>query len=133
MSDNHIVLFDGVCNLCNRLVMFIIRYDQQGKFKFVSLQSDFGKSILQKHNITVENNDTFVLVMSDVIYLKSTASLKLLKELGGIWKVFYIFILIPRPIRDFVYDKIAGSRYAVFGKRESCMVPSDNIKDRFLE
>lgn len=113
--------------------MFIIRYDQQGKFKFVSLQSDFGKSILQKHNITVENNDTFVLVMSDVIYLKSTASLKLLKELGGIWKVFYIFILIPRPIRDFVYDKIAGSRYAVFGKRESCMVPSDNIKDRFLE
>ena len=132
-SHNAIVLFDGVCNLCNSLVLFIIKRDKDAKFKFASLQSNTAQSLLRKHNLPIVVVDSFVLIKDDTFSEKSSAGLYLLKEIGGLWKLLYIFILIPRPLRDFVYDKIANSRYKVFGKRDECMVPTDELKDRFLE
>ncbi len=127
-----IILFDGVCNLCNGLVRFIIKRDKIGRFKFASLQSDFGRQWLQQIGKTNNEFDSVVLVKEKKYYLKSTGVLKILKDLGGVWKVFYIFMIVPRPIRDFVYDMIAKSRYRIFGKRDTCMIPTPDLKERFL-
>ena len=131
-SDENILLFDGVCNLCNGLVLFIIKRDKAGRFKFASLQSDNGEQLLNRFGLNTNKLTSLVLIMGDKYFLKSTAVLKLLKELGGIWKTFYIFIIIPRPVRDFIYDLIAGSRYKIFGKRDECMVPTPELQSRFL-
>ena len=128
-----IVLFDGDCNLCNKLVLFIISRDKNAKFKFASLQSQVGQSLLKEHNIPIDDIDSFVLIKDSSFFLKSSAGLHLLKEIDGFWKLFYLLIIIPPPLRDFVYDKIANSRYRVFGKRDECMVPTAELKDRFLE
>jgi predicted DCC family thiol-disulfide oxidoreductase YuxK len=127
-----IILFDGICNLCNGLVRFIIKRDRIGRFKFASLQSDAGHEWLKRFGITTNGFDSVVLIREEKYYLKSTGVLKILRDLGGIWKAFYIFIIIPRPLRDFVYDLIAKSRYRIFGKRDTCMIPTPELKDRFL-
>jgi predicted DCC family thiol-disulfide oxidoreductase YuxK len=128
----NIVLFDGVCNLCNGLVRFILKRDRTGKFKFASLQSEIGQQWLQRFGIAKNEFESFVLIQGDKYYLKSGAALKMLRELGGIWKAFYVFIVVPRPVRDFMYDLIAKSRYKIFGKRDVCMVPTPELKERFL-
>jgi predicted DCC family thiol-disulfide oxidoreductase YuxK len=128
----NIVLFDGVCNLCNSLVRFIIKRDRTGKFKFASLQSEIGQQWLKRFGLAKNEFESFVLIQDDKYYLKSAAALKVLKELGGIWKLFYVFILIPRPVRDFIYNLIAKSRYKIFGKRDVCMIPTPELKERFL-
>src|SRR4030095_11079538 len=127
-----ILLFDGVCNLCNSVVQFTIKRDQKGKFKFASLQSEAGQALLKKFNLPTDDFDSFVFIEGDKYYLKSTAGLHVLKELGGIWKLFYVLIIVPRPLRDFIYHIIAKTRYSIFGKRGVCMVPTANIKERFL-
>jgi predicted DCC family thiol-disulfide oxidoreductase YuxK len=128
----NIVLFDGVCNLCNGLVRFIIKRDRTGKFKFASLQSEIGQQWLQRFGLAKNEFESFVLIRGDKYYLKSAAALKMLRELGGIWKAFYVFIVVPRPVRDFIYDLIAKSRYKIFGKRDVCMIPTPELKERFL-
>ncbi len=130
---NQILLFDGVCNLCNRFVQFTIRRDPEGKFKFASLQSESGQALLEKFGLPKEEFRTFVLVIGDRYFLKSTAALQVLRELGGVWKLFYVFIIIPRPLRDFLYGIISKSRYRIFGKRDACMIPTPDISQRFLE
>jgi predicted DCC family thiol-disulfide oxidoreductase YuxK len=127
-----ILLFDGICNLCNGLVLFIIKRDKTGKFNFAALQSDSGSQLLNRFGLNNNELKSLVLITGDAYFLKSTAVLKLLRDLGGIWKVFYIFIVIPRPIRDFVYDMISRSRYKLFGKREVCMIPTPELQSRFL-
>jgi predicted DCC family thiol-disulfide oxidoreductase YuxK len=129
---NNIVLFDGVCNLCNGLVTFIIRRDSEAKFKFASLQSESGQQWLTKLGLQKNEFESFVLIQDDTYYLKSTGALKMLRMIGGFWKLFYVFIIIPRPLRDFIYDLIAKSRYRIFGKKESCMIPTQELKARFL-
>ena len=131
-AGTYIILFDGVCNLCNGLVRFIIKRDKGGRFKFASLQSDIGQQWLKRFDLAKNEFDSFVLIRGDKYYLKSTGVLKMLRELGGIWKVFYILIIIPRPVRDFIYDLIAKSRYRIFGKQDTCMIPTPELKDRFL-
>lgn len=131
-SKKNILLFDGICNLCNGLVLFIIKRDKHARIKFASLQSEKGQELLNQVGLDNHELKSLVLVIDDKYYLKSTAVFKLLKELGGFWKAFYIFIFIPRPIRDFLYDLIARSRYKIFGKREVCMVPTPDLLDRFL-
>jgi predicted DCC family thiol-disulfide oxidoreductase YuxK len=131
-KETHILLFDGVCNLCNSIVQFTIKRDPEGKFKFASLQSESGQALLKKFNLPVHDLDSFVFIKGDRYFLKSSAGLHVLKELGGVWKVFYFLIIFPRPLRDFVYDIIAKTRYRIFGKRESCMIPTDDLKQRFL-
>ena len=129
---NNIVLFDGVCNLCNGLVRFIIKRDRTGKFKFASLQSEIGQQWLMHFGLAKNEFESFVFIRGEKYYLKSAAALKMLRELGGFWKAFYVFILIPRPVRDFLYDLVAKSRYKIFGKRDVCMVPTPELKERFL-
>ncbi len=133
MIDNkQIILFDGVCNLCNKLVKFIIKKDKHAKFRFASIQSTAGQKLLRQHNLPLDDLESFVLIIDNIYFLKSSAGLHILKELGSIWKLFYIFIIIPIVLRDFVYDRIANSRYKIFGKQDSCMVPTAELKDRFL-
>lgn len=128
-----VILFDGVCNLCNASVAFIIKNDPEGIFHFAPLQSDFPKEILQLHSIERKVIDSIVLIEDGNIYCKSTAVLKISRKLRGIWPVFYVFIVVPKPIRDLLYDLVARYRYSIFGKRESCMLPDENNKSRFLK
>ena len=131
-SGENIVLFDGVCNLCNGLVRFIIKRDKEGKFKFASLQSETGQQRLAQFGLANNEFSSFVLIRDGSYYLRSTGVLKMLKELGGIWKLFYVLLFIPRPLRDLLYDGIAKSRYRIFGKRDNCMIPTPELKERFL-
>jgi predicted DCC family thiol-disulfide oxidoreductase YuxK len=128
----NIVLFDGVCNLCNGLVLFIIKRDPTQKFKFASLQSEIGQESLMHFGLAKNEFESFVLIRGEKYYMKSTAALKMFRELGGIWQALYAFILVPRPIRDFFYDLIAKARYRIFGKRDVCMMPTPELQTRFL-
>lgn len=133
MNMQHpVVLFDGVCNLCNSSVQFIIRKDKKKQFYFASLQGETGQALLKKFNLSTNHFNSFVLVENDKIYTKSTAVLKLLKLLGGWWKLLYAFIIVPPFIRNALYSFIAVNRYRWFGKRESCMLPAPELKSRFL-
>lgn len=130
--ENDVLLFDGICNLCNRFVQFLITRDTKRKFKFASLQSEAGQQMLNRFKLDQKKFNSFVLIKEDQYFIKSTAALIVLKELGGGWKLFYAFILLPRPIRDAVYNLVSKSRYRVFGKRATCMIPTPEQADRFL-
>lgn len=131
-TGSDILLFDGVCNLCNNLVQFIIKRDPKGKFKFASLQSESGQLLLKKFGLPTDDYDSFVFIKKDNFFLRSSAGLHVLKELGGVWKLFYLFIIFPEPLRDFVYTFIARKRYKIFGKQDTCLIPTPEIKQRFL-
>ena len=126
------ILFDGVCNLCNGFVVFIIKRDPEAKFKFASLQSEEGERVQEEFNLEPHDIRTMVLVDNDKFYVKSDAALRILKELSGLWSLLYYFIFVPRPIRDFVYDIVARNRYRWFGRQDECMVPTPELKKRFL-
>ncbi len=127
---NPIILFDGVCNFCNSSVNFIIEHDKKAHFKFAPLQSEIGKGFVEKFGLS--DVDSIILVENDKAYTHSTAALKFIKHLDGIWKFAYIFIVIPRPIRDFFYKLFAKNRYRWFGKKDVCMMPTPEIRSRFL-
>jgi predicted DCC family thiol-disulfide oxidoreductase YuxK len=111
VDGNPIILFDGVCNFCSGVVNFIIERDTKGVFRFAPLQSDAGQRILEHFELAGEDFDTFVLVEGEQAYIKSTAALRMCRLLGGFWKLLYVFIVIPPPIRDALYDYIARNRY----------------------
>ncbi len=127
-----LILFDGVCNLCNRSVQFIIKRDPEGYFRFCSLQSERGRQLLSEYGVSSET-DSIVLIEKGKSYIKSGAALRICKHLSGGWKLLAFFLIIPAFIRDFIYDFVARNRYRWFGKREECMIPSAEIKSRFLE
>ncbi|MBC5636855.1 MULTISPECIES: thiol-disulfide oxidoreductase DCC family protein [Ornithinibacillus] len=127
-----IILFDGVCNFCNSSVQFIIKRDTKGRYKFTSLQSPIGQQLLKENEIPDEL-DSFIYLEGNTVYYKSTAALKVCKGLKGPWKFMYAFIVVPRPIRDLVYGVIAKNRYKWFGKREKCMIPTPEQRERFLD
>ncbi|SMO48009.1 thiol-disulfide oxidoreductase DCC family protein [Solitalea koreensis] len=131
-EENLIVLFDGVCNLCNSTVQFIIKNDPSGKFKFAALQSETGQQFSRRLNLPTDQFGTFILIKNNKPHLRSSGALLVLKELGGIYLLLYIFIIIPRPIRDYFYTIIARNRYKWFGRRNECMVPSPELRSRFL-
>ena len=128
-----ILLFDGVCNLCNGFVNFLIKRDPEGRFLFASLQSTAGRGILRKFGLPEEELRSFVFVDGEAFHIKSTAALKTLRTLGWPWKLLYALILVPEPIRDIAYDMIAKNRYRLFGRRETCMLPTPELRNRFLE
>ncbi|HZK94854.1 MAG TPA: thiol-disulfide oxidoreductase DCC family protein [Prolixibacteraceae bacterium] len=132
-SEINIVLFDGVCNLCNSTVQFIIRNDAKAKFRFASVQNESGQLLLKQLDLPLDHFDTLVYISDSKFYLKSTAVFMILRELGGGWRLLYFFIIFPRFLRDMVYDFIAKWRYKWFGKREECIVPAPKYSDRFLE
>jgi predicted DCC family thiol-disulfide oxidoreductase YuxK len=127
-----VILFDGVCNLCNGTVQFILKRDKQSRFKFASLQGEFGQRILSRFDLPESSLNSFILLEGENIYTHSTGALRVLLHLGGVWKILYAFIIIPRFIRDAVYNLIARNRYKWFGKQESCYLPSADISNRFL-
>ena len=131
-TESHIVLFDGVCNLCIGIVNFIIKRDSENKFRFAALQSESGQMLLKKYGISSTEIYTLIYISGEKCLDKSSAALQILKDLGGVWKLFYVFIYIPVPIRDFLYYLVTKIRYRIFGKRSSCMVPSPGVKERFL-
>lgn len=131
-DSKFIILFDGVCNLCNSSVNFIIERDGKNKFKFAALQSYFGLDTLKKLNLPSENLKTLILIEEDKYYTKTTAALRIAKHLRGLWKLFYVFIIVPPIIRNIFYYILAKYRYKWFGKRETCRVPTEEEKEKFL-
>jgi predicted DCC family thiol-disulfide oxidoreductase YuxK len=128
-----IIFFDGVCNLCNSSVNFIIKHDKKKQFLFASLQSDAAKEILLQYNSKKINLDSIVLLDNGKLFEKSTAALRISKHLNYGLFLLYIFIIIPTFIRDYLYDYIAKNRYKWYGKKDSCMIPTKDLKSRFLE
>ncbi|MBE0650374.1 MAG: DUF393 domain-containing protein [Bacteroidales bacterium] len=132
-TEQNIILFDGICKLCHFSVRFVIRHDKHEKFHFAQLQSKTGKHFLQKAGLPEDYQNGLVYSDGKDFFLDSTAVLKILKELHGIWKLLYIFIFIPKKLRDGLYHIIAKSRYRIFGKYQSCPVPSKESASRFLD
>ncbi len=132
VSEERVILFDGVCNLCNGLLNFVIQRDPKATFRFAAIQSPPGQAWLKKLNLPTDDLDSFILIEGDHFYRKSTASLRVLRRLGWFWVSFYALIIIPTPVRDFVYDIIANHRYKWFGKRDRCLIPTPEIQRRFL-
>lgn len=129
-----IILFDGVCNLCESSVQFIIKHDKKDVFRFVALQSDLGKKIIQYIGIESDNLDSIVLYNPGVAYFyKSNAAIEIARDLGGLYQFATIFRIIPSSIRNRIYDYIAKNRYQWYGKKESCLLPTNELKAKFLE
>lgn len=132
MSNSKLILFDGVCNLCNGFVQFVIKYDTQQQFIFGSLQSAKAQQLLQQHGIS-QNLKTVVLIDDDVVYYKSDAALRIIKQLKFPIKLLYVFAIVPKFIRNWVYSMVATYRYKIFGKKDACMVPTPELKSRFID
>jgi predicted DCC family thiol-disulfide oxidoreductase YuxK len=128
-----ILLFDGVCNLCSGSVQFVLKRNRKGNVRFASLQSDFGKEVLQRSNLPHTYLKSLVLIEHGKTYVKSDAALHLAKHLDGFWKMGTMLLLIPKFIRNPIYDWIARNRYAWFGKKETCWIPEQKWNDRFLD
>ncbi len=131
-SNRPILFFDGVCNLCNASVNFVLKKDKKKQFLFASLQSDVARKILLHKNQKI-NMDSIVLLKDDMVYTKSDAALLIFKEFGFPYNIMAVFKVIPKTIRDRVYDFIAKNRYKWFGKKDTCMVPSNDVLERFLD
>ena len=127
-----IILFDGVCNLCNGAVNFVIKRDPGNVFKFTPLQEKQGVLLLKKHAIDAQELDSIVLVENKKVYTKSSAALRIARKLSGLWPLFFVLLIIPRFIRDGVYDFIAKNRYKWFGKKKQCMIPTPGLREKFL-
>lgn len=131
-AHNYIVLFDGICNLCSGAVQFILKRDKEKKFLFAALQSETGKRLLEQFEKDNPIPKSIVYLQNEKIYTKSTATLHIAHELGGVYKLVYWLRIIPEPIRDWIYDFVARNRYKWFGKRKECWIPTTALKSRFL-
>jgi len=131
--DKPILLFDGVCNLCNGITAFVIRHDPPpGRFRFAALQSESGQRLLREHGLPTDDLHTFVLIERGRALVRSSAGLHVLRGLGLPWCLLYPLVIVPRPLRDAAYRFIARNRYRWFGKRDACMTPTPEIAQRFL-
>ena len=128
-----VILFDGVCNLCNSSVQFIIQRDPNNKFHFAALQSSFGQQQLKQLAIPAEAFQSIILIKSGKYLQRSNAVLEICKDLSGLWPALYTFKLVPRFIRDWIYNGIANNRYRWFGRQDQCMIPTPSLKARFLD
>jgi predicted DCC family thiol-disulfide oxidoreductase YuxK len=137
--SNPIILYDGVCGLCNRLVQFLLKHDREGRLQFASLQSDFAEKVLGRHGLNAKDLDTVHVVENydqpdERVLQRSNAILRAGRELGGFWGASSaIARVVPRPLRDLVYRVVATNRYRVFGKFDTCMLPDPSQRSRFLD
>jgi predicted DCC family thiol-disulfide oxidoreductase YuxK len=131
-NEPPILLFDGVCNLCSRAVQFVIRHDPAGRFRFAALQSPAGQRLLVEHGLPADTLDTFVLIEGARCFTRSDAAIELARRLDGAWRWLRLAAVVPRPIRDWAYGVLVRNRYRWFGRRESCMVPTPELSQRFL-
>jgi predicted DCC family thiol-disulfide oxidoreductase YuxK len=133
-KDKKIILFDGVCNLCESSVLFVIKHDKKDIFRFVALQSDLGKEIIEHIGLSKKNIDSVILYEPGISYnYKSAAAIEIAKDLGGFFHLGTIFKIIPGGLRNVLYDYIAKNRYLWYGKKDSCLLPTEEIKSKFLE
>jgi len=130
-SEHNIILFDGICNLCNSVVQFIIKHDKKNKFVFASLQSDVAKQLLSEINLK-PSLETIIMLRGKTYFDKSDAVFEIIKHLSGVWKLMYVFRIVPRFIRNAIYRWIANNRYKLFGKRKSCYLPTPELRAKFL-
>jgi predicted DCC family thiol-disulfide oxidoreductase YuxK len=130
-NARNVILFDGVCNLCNGWVRFVVNRDPEGAFSFAPLQSNVAQALLAELT-TPEDLDSIVLVEEDGVFVKSTAVLRIVSGLRQPWPLLGVLRLLPRGLRDFFYDVVARRRYNWFGRRDTCMIPTPEIRDRFL-
>lgn len=130
--DFPVVLFDGVCNFCNYWVNFAIKRDKKNKLKFTPIQGETAKKILPQYSINTNSLSSVIFIEKGKAYTQSSATLQICKHLNGGWKLFYALFIVPKFIRDFFYNIIARNRYKWFGKKESCMIPIPELKERFL-
>ncbi len=131
-ENDHIILFDGLCNLCSAWVNFLIRRDPNGSFRFCSVQSDSGKEVLTYLGLPVDKIETMAYIHCGTGYLRSTAFLQVVRVLPWLWPILSVGLYIPESIRDRIYSLIAKNRYRIAGERESCLMPSENNKERFI-
>ena len=127
-----IILFDGVCNLCNGAVNFVIKRDPGNVFKFAPLQEKQGALLLKTHAIDIQKLDSIVLIENGNVYTKSSAALRIARKMSNLWPLFFVLLIIPSFIRDGVYDFIAKNRYKWFGEKEQCMIPTPGLREKFL-
>jgi len=127
-----VIVFDGVCNFCNAFVNLVIARDHQGLFKFGILQSDSAQRLLEDLGLSREDFETFLLLEKGQVYTKSTAALRIVKRLNGMWPLLCAFFLLPRPIRDVCYDFMARHRYRWMGKSKACRIPTSADQERFV-
>jgi predicted DCC family thiol-disulfide oxidoreductase YuxK len=139
MAVRHaVLLYDGVCGLCNRLVEFVIRRDREGNLRYAPLQGRYGQAALKRHP-ALEGTDSVVFLVTsprdgaEYAFVRSEAVLRLAAYLGGRWRILHLARLIPRPLRDLLYDTIARRRYAIFGRSDRCVIPTTHIRSRFFE
>ncbi len=133
-SDDHpILLFDGVCNLCNGSIQFIIPRDPDGTLRFAPLQSDIGHRVREATGLSTDDLETVVLIDDGMAYTKSDAAIRVAEHLGGIYRLLSVGRLVPRSVRDQIYDFVAANRYDWFGRKDQCMLPDEDVSDRFLE
>jgi predicted DCC family thiol-disulfide oxidoreductase YuxK len=130
---DRIILFDGVCSFCNFWVRFIIRHDKAAKFRFAPFQSHIALQILGDQSADIRQLQSVVLIEQGIVYTESTAALRICRQLDGMWKLGYVFIFIPRALRDMVYRFVAAHRYRWFGKKSHCMMPDPKDRHRFLD
>jgi len=129
---DNIILFDGVCNLCTSSVQFIIRHDKSAVFRFVPIQSERGRGICRACGLDPEDIQTFLVLRNGRAYARSDAAFEVIEQFGGLWRLFLMFKVVPAGLRDWIYAFIANNRYRWFGRRETCMCPSEDINQRFL-
>jgi predicted DCC family thiol-disulfide oxidoreductase YuxK len=133
LSHQHpVVLFDGVCNFCDATINFLIRQDPRAVLRFAPLQEPAGQRLLQQLNLPTNTFDTFLLLDAGRVYARSTAGLRVLRRLGGLWAGLYGFMLVPAFVRDGVYQLIARNRYRWFGRKDACMIPDAGVRGRFV-
>lgn len=131
-SKKSVILFDGVCNLCNVSIDFILKRDKKNQFLVGALQEEAGQKLLSKFEVNPEYLDSLVLIEDEKIYFRSTAAIRIAKHLSGLWPIFYGFIILPPSIRDGIYNLIGRNRYSWFGKKNTCRLPSTEEKAKFL-
>lgn len=132
-KDKKVILFDGVCNLCNNSVQFIIKRDRKDVFRYAALQSEIGQKLVSERNIDTSKVDSIILIEPGVaFYTKSDAALEIGRSFGGAWTMLAVFNLIPSSLRNIVYDFVAKNRYRWFGRKDACMIPTPELKAKFL-
>ena len=132
MGLKRIIIFDGLCNLCESTVRFIIRWDHEARFRFASAQSEKGRALCEDHGIDLGELKTVVLLKDGGVYTRSEAFIEIMRELPGPWKILSLLKVIPRPLRDRTYTLIASHRYSWFGQKQECWTPPENVRSRFL-
>ncbi len=132
MEDHPVILFDGVCNFCNSTVNFVIKRDKKSVLRFATLQSRMAEGILANEHSGKRDLNSFVFIEKNTIYTRSTAALRVCRYMNGLWPMMYGFMIVPRFIRDGIYNWVARNRYKWFGKKEVCMIPTPELQSRFL-